>query len=255
MDASTPREPAANSSSQDSGPDIAQDFSSLDRPDAFADDAYRVAVVDLLGAIAYGELSAFERLAEDSKLAPTLEDKMALAGMASAEFGHLAKLMERLRNLDADPFAAMAPFRTPIDDFHRHTAPRNWLEGLIKAFVGDGLAADFDREVGAFLDQDTRALIDSSMVDGGHAAFVVERVRGAIEADPRVAGRLALWGRRLMGEALSQAQRVVAERDGLSALLAGTEDRPGMDLASISKMFSRLTERHVERMAELGLDS
>ncbi len=100
--------------------------------------SYRAAVVDLLGVIAYGELSAFERLAEDSKLAPTLEDKMALAGLAGAEIVHLAKLTDRLRELGADPFAAMTPFRIAIDDFHQHTAPRNWLEGLIKAYVGDG---------------------------------------------------------------------------------------------------------------------
>ena len=50
---------------------------------------------------------------------------------------------------------------------------------------------------------------------------MVDRVRAAIVADHRVAGRLALWGRRLMGEALSQAQRVAAERDSLAALLAG----------------------------------
>ena len=221
----------------------------------FNDPAYRAAVVDLLGAIAYGELSAFDRLAEDSKLAPTLEDKMALAVMASAEVAHLTKLTDRLRELDADPFAAMSPFRLPIDDFHQHTAPRDWLEGLIKAYVGDGLADDFYREVGALLDDDTRALIDTSLTDSGHSAFVVDRVRSAIAEDPRVGGRLALWGRRLMGEALSQAQRVVADRDELSALLAGTEDRPGLDLAAIGKMFNRLTEKHVERMALLGLDS
>ena len=46
-------------------------------------------------------------------------------------------------------------------------------------------------------------------------------VREAIAADPRVAGRLALWGRRLVGEVLSQAQRVAAERDALSNLLVG----------------------------------
>ena len=39
---------------------------------ASADPQYRAAVVDLLGALAYGELAAFERLAEDAKLAPTL---------------------------------------------------------------------------------------------------------------------------------------------------------------------------------------
>jgi hypothetical protein len=58
-----------------------------------------------------------------------------------------------------------------------------------------------------------------------------------------------------MGEALIQAQRVAADRDALSGLLAGGVDRPGLDLASIGRMFTRITERHTERMAELGLAS
>ena len=36
---------------------------------AFDDPAYRAAAVDLLGVLAYGELTAFERIAEDAKLA------------------------------------------------------------------------------------------------------------------------------------------------------------------------------------------
>ncbi len=80
-------------------------------------------------------------------------------------------------------------------------------------------------------------------------------MRQTIATDPTTGGRLALWGRRLMGEALTQAQRVAAEREALSALLAGGVDRPGLDLAAIGRMFTRLTERHAERMAELGLDS
>ncbi|MGH2578992.1 MAG: ferritin-like fold-containing protein [Actinomycetota bacterium] len=222
-------------------------------PLAFQDPNYRAAVVDLLGAIAYGEMSAFERLAEDAKMAPGLEDKTELAAMASTEFGHFCSLRDRLRELGADPFAAMAPFQLPIDSFHAHTAPRDWLEGLVKAYVGDGLAADFYREIATFVDSDTRKLIIESLEDTGQAEFAVDRVRKAIEADHRVGGRLALWGRRLMGEALSQAQRVAAERDALSALLSGGVDRPGMDLAAIGRMFTRLTENHAQRMASLGL--
>jgi len=226
-----------------------------DVPVAFDDPHYRAAVVDLLAVIAYGEISAFERLAEDSKLAPTLEDKVALASMASVQFGHVVPLTDRLGELDADPYAAMAPFREAIDEFHRHTAPSDWLEGLVKAYVGDGLAADFYREIAAFVDADTRNLIFASLEDAGHSEFVVDRVKKAIVADHRVGGRLALWGRRLMGEALSQAQRVAADHDALSALLAGGVDRPGMDLAALGRMFARLTEQHAQRMAELGLDS
>jgi hypothetical protein len=175
--------------------------------------------------------------------------------MATTEFGHVAMLLDRLEELGVDPYAAMAPFRVPIDLFHAHTAPADWYESLIKAYVGDGMAADFYREVAAYLDTRTRDLILASLTDAGQSSFVVERVRSAITADQRLGGRLALWGRRLMGEALTQAQRVAAERDALSALLAGGVDRPGLDLAAIGRMFSRITERHAARMYELGLDS
>ncbi|MCW2754212.1 MAG: hypothetical protein JWQ32_1623 [Marmoricola sp.] len=226
-----------------------------DVPVAFQDPGYRAAVVDLLGAIAYGEISAFERLAEDAKLAPTLADKLALGKMATVQFNHVEPLIARIAALGSEPMDAMEPFVVPFDAFHAKTAPSNWLEGLIKAYVGDGLAADFYREVAAFLDADTRDLIITSLADAGHSAFVVERVGEAIAADPRVGGALALWGRRLMGEALSQAQRVAAERDSLAALLAGGVDRPGLDLAALGRMFSRLTENHAHRMAELRLSS
>jgi hypothetical protein len=186
-------------------------------------------------------------------MAPDLQDKAALAAMASTEFGHFEGLRDRLAELGADPFAAMTPFREPFEAFHARTAPTDWLEGLVKAYVGDGLAADFYREIAAFVDADTRGLIVESLEDAGQSAFVVDRVRKAIESDPRVGGRLALWGRRLMGEALSQAQRVAADRDALSALLSGGVDRPGMDLAAIGRMFARLTENHTRRMETLGL--
>ncbi len=220
--------------------------------EASADATYRAAVVDLLGALAYGELAAFERLAEDAKLAPTLADKAELASMASAEFQHFAQLRERLSVIDVEPTEAMQPFAAALDEFHRQTAPSDWLEGLIKAYVGDSIASDFYREVAVRLDSDTRALVLGVLDDTGHSSFAVEKVRAAIEADPRVGGRLALWARRLMGEALSQAQRVVAERDSLSTMLVGGL-ADGFDLAEVGRMFSRITEAHTKRMAALGL--
>ncbi|WP_037573108.1 ferritin-like fold-containing protein [Phaeacidiphilus oryzae] len=220
-----------------------------------ADAQYREAVVDLLGALAYGELSAFERLAEDAKLAPGLEEKAALAGMATAEFGHYQILHDRLVEIGVEPSEAMQPFRDPVDSFHRMTAPSDWLEGLVKAYVGDAIAVDFYREVAIRLDSDTRDLVLGVMADTGHAEFAVGQVRRAIEEDPRVGGRLALWGRRLMGEALSQAQRVVADRDALSNMLIGGAEVQGFDLVEVGKMFNRITEAHTKRMAALGLAS
>lgn len=208
------------------------------------------AVVDLLGALAYGELTAFERLATDSRLAPSVTDKACLAQMATAEFHHYERLVAHLQGpLGVDPEKAMAPFVAALDKFHDLTAPADWLEGLIKAYVGDGLAADFYREVARFLtDEPARELVLTVLADSGHSAFVVDRVRGAIDADPAVAGRLALWARRLVGEALLQAQEVASQRDALANLIGGA-----VGLSEVARMFSRITDRHAERMAALGL--
>ncbi|MGE0300850.1 MAG: ferritin-like fold-containing protein, partial [Pseudonocardia sp.] len=54
------------------------------------------AVVDLLGVLAYGELSAFDRLSEDARSAPTLAGRAALSRMAAAEIGHYGLLEEHL---------------------------------------------------------------------------------------------------------------------------------------------------------------
>ena len=212
------------------------------------EDTNHEAVVELLGALAYGELTAFVRLAADSALAPTLTDMALLAGMAVAEFHHYERLVERLTKIGVDAEDAMAPFVDALDTFHEMTAPSDWYEGLIKAYVGDGLAADFYREVATVLDPDTRDFVLDVLADTGHSSFAVDRVRAAIDADPAIAGRLALWARRLVGEALTQAQTVAVRRDALANLIVERGD-----LAEIGRMLARITDRHSERMAALGL--
>ncbi len=207
-------------------------------------------VVDLLGLLAYASLVAFFRLADDASLALSLPDKADLGEMAVAQFGHFQLLRQRISDLGADPQLAMEPFVEPIDAFHARTAPSDWLESLVKAYVGDGIAADFYRVVAQLLDPPTRSLVLQVLADGGHAQFVIAKVREAIRADPAVAGRLALWARRLLGEALGQAQRVAFEREPLARLLGGGTSA---QLGEIGRMFAALTDAHAERMAALGL--
>jgi hypothetical protein len=209
------------------------------------------AVVDLLGVLAYAELTAFDRLAEDARLAPTLDGRAALARMAAAEVAHHDRLTARMRELGVEPAAAMAPFVAPLDAFHDGTRASTWLEGLVKAYVGDGLATDFYREVAAFLPQPDRTLVEEVLADTGHADFAVREVRAAMAADPAVAGRLALWARRLVGEALTQSQAVIAEHEDLAELIiAGTGD-----LAGVGQLLGRITTAHTARMGALGLST
>jgi hypothetical protein len=201
--------------------------------------------------------------------------------MAVAEFGHFRLLCEQLAVLGAQPDQAMLPFAPALDAFHARTAPADWLEGLVKAYVGDGIAADFYRAVAELVDPQTRELVLRVLADTGHAEFVIARVRAAIAADPQLGGRLALWARRLVGEALAQAYRVVADRRSLAGLLAGAATVPATtgpastgqasagetspavpgagpppaQLGDIGRMLARITDAHAERMTSLGLAS
>jgi hypothetical protein len=92
--------------------------------------------------------------------------------------------------------------------------------------------------------------VNEVLADTGHSDFVITRVREAIVADPPLAGRLTLWARRLVGEALGQVQRIAAEREPLARLLGnGDSSQPG----KIGRMFAKLTDGHSRRMDALGL--
>ncbi|MFX0575530.1 ferritin-like fold-containing protein [Nocardia nepalensis] len=206
-------------------------------------------VIDLFAVLAYGEISAFYRLAEEAKLSPTLRGKVAVAKMAAAEMRHFETLESALAERGVDIFDAMAPFVRALDAYHDSTDPSTWLESMVKFYVGDGIAADFYTEIAGALSPEVAAVVRDVLAETSHSEFVVEEVRRAVATSRSERDRLTLWGRRLLGEAITQAQYVMAQRDELTELvLAATGDLNG-----IAALFERMQASHAERMAVLGI--
>ncbi|HEX2418359.1 MAG TPA: ferritin-like fold-containing protein [Micromonosporaceae bacterium] len=209
------------------------------------------AVVELLGVLAYGHLVAFDTMAADARLAPDLTRRAMLCEMAASEIAHYRALATRLREFGADPEQAMRPYVAPITAYHRQTQPTDWLEGLVKAYVGDSIADDFFREVAQMLTSPDRELVLDVLHDTQYTDFAEKEVKQAIQQDPKLANRLALWARRLVGEALTQAQQVAAEQDELTALVVEGSG----DLAGFGALMRRLTVAHSARMTAIGLNN
>ncbi|WP_031470308.1 ferritin-like fold-containing protein [Sciscionella sediminilitoris] len=206
-------------------------------------------VTDLLGAIAYGELAGFDRLAEDAREAPSLRERVALSEMAAAEMGHYTLLRNYLAERGVDVADAMAPFGAALDGWHASTAPKSWTESLVKVYLGEGLTADFYREIATWVDEQTRQVVLEVLADTGHAEFAEREIAAACAREPGLRDKLALWGRRLLGEALTQSQYVVAERDSLAELII----KGSGDLAGIGALFRKVQKGHAKRMQKLGL--
>lgn len=219
-----------------------------DEPAPAAAAPSREAVIDLLGLLALGELLAFERMVYDARLAPDLGRRAALSEAAVGEIRNYRLLADRLQELGADPGEAMAPFKEAFRSFDASTSPRDWLEALVKVYLGDAVADDFFRVVSAGLDDKDRLLIETVLGETGASDLAAEEIRAAVEADPAVTGRLSLWARRLVGEGINRAQGVAAANERLIGIIVG-------DGGTLDALLRRLTRAHQDRMKSVGLNN
>lgn len=203
----------------------------------------------LFAVIAYGEVAAFYRLTDESRMAPDLASKIAIASMAASQMRHYEVLRDAMEAKGIDVLAAMEPYVKTLENYHSLTLPRTWLEAMVKAYIGDSLAADFYGEVVDSLSGESAAVLKSVLGTTGHSEFVIAQVRDAVKENSQQRNRLTLWGRRLLGEAITQAQHVLARHDELAELVMSG----GAGLGNLNEFFERLQSAHAERMAVLGL--
>ena len=208
-------------------------------------------VVDLLGSIAYGELSAFERLATDARHSPSLRDRALLGKMAVSEFGHYEAMCQRLEAMGMDPELAMAPYQRMVDAFHERTRPADWHESLMKVYVVEAITEEFYAAIAERLDEPTREAIAQVRTSEEQRAQLTSLLKNMLAQDPRLSSRLALWGRRMVGEALAQVQRIGAKHSFLMGLRPDATQEQAA--AEVSKILSALTRNHSKRMSQLGL--
>jgi len=195
-----------------------------------------------LGQAAYVQLALFETLSHAVSVAPTAASKVAVSRVAALALAKHHGLAAEIKRLGHEPGPAMAPFAARIDEYAHTTLGADWYEMLVTAYLTAGLLGDFQLQLAAGLSADARArIIPLLSGDDGHA-LLVDELRSAIDANPRLASRLAMWGRRLVGDTLLIARSSLANIG-----------RTRRDEARLEPAFTELIASHTRRMDALGL--
>lgn len=195
-----------------------------------------------LSQASYVQLSLFETLSRAVTLAPTASSKVAVSRVAALSLAKHHGLAAEIKRLGHEPGPAMAPFAARIDEYARITLGADWYEMLVTAYLTAGLLGDFQLRLAAGLPGESGARIIALLSgDDGHA-LLIDELRSAIDANPRLDSRLAMWGRRLVGDTLLLA------RSSLAPVVKARNDE-----ARLEPVFTELIAAHTRRMDALGL--
>ena len=194
-----------------------------------------------LGQAAYVQLSIFEDLSRLVALAPTLEAKEALSQASAISLDRYRGLTAEIRRSGAEPSAAMEPYTTGTDFFQKVTQGADFYESLMTSHITAGILDDFFARLALGLSAADTARI-TPLYDPSHEQIVADQLRVGISANPRLAARLAMWGRRLVGDAMLVARASLA-----------TPPASEKDEAKVEPVFTELIAAHTRRMDALGL--
>lgn len=200
------------------------------------------ALMPYLGQVAYLQLVVFESLSRLVSAANDLNEKAKLSGSAGAALARHQGFVAEIRRRGDDPASIMGPFTASVDAFEKLTRGRDWFERLLSIYLTIGLLNDFFGRLSGGLPDDFGPRAAELLEQDNSPDVIVEILQRAIAADPRLASRLAMWGRRLVGDTLLVAR---------SALhVTGNEES---DESRIEPVFTELIAAHTRRMDALGL--
>ena len=195
-----------------------------------------------LGKAAYLQLALFENLATAIATAPTASSKEALSRVASLTLEKHHGLTAELERHHGVPGEVMQQFSATFDDYRAATTGRDWVENLVTCHVTAGFLDDFFLRLAPGLPDDASERITRVLGADSGADILAAEIRAQIEASPLVASRLAMWGRRLVGDTMLLARGTLA--------FSGRHDS---DEARIEPVFTELIAAHTRRMDSLGL--
>ena len=199
-------------------------------------------LLGFLGRSAYVQLTLFENLSRAISTAPTTSAKTAIGRAAELSIAKHRMLVDEITRAGGDPAEVMEPYTAAVDRFERAVHGADWFEVLVTCYLTAGFLDDFFARLALGLPDNVEHRIAAIFTGESGEALLAQLLEDAIEKNPRLASRLAMWGRRLVGDTMLVAR----------SSLTYTENHKS-DEARIEPVFTELIAAHTRRMDALGL--
>ena len=150
-------------------------------------------MIQVLGAVAHGELKAHEGLVADAEETADEQERERLLTFAGQELRHHRGFVARLEAIGADPERAMRPYRRALDTYHGRSSS-DPIDEAVWAYLGEGVADDLLEWLRTVVDADTAAFIDTVIADEEqHEEHATDELRHLLdtESDGRQRARRA----------------------------------------------------------------
>jgi len=215
-----------------------------------------LAIVELLGAMTYGQLRMIEVTARAIRFAPDAERADRLAGFAVGEHASYVLLRDALQ-ARTDLAAPVIDRQRPRFDAYFDAMPLDdWLGMLVFIATGLPIAADFSRQVSQTLDDDLAPVVVAALAERDpFEAFALEHARRALRAGDGDTDRVRHLVADIVGRALTGFQGAIADTDALRVLFADLAEQEGVTPEALVKRVAiDVLAAHRHRMYDLGLD-
>ncbi len=199
-------------------------------------------LLEFLGRAAYVQLTEFENLSRAISTAPSTAAKTSIGHAAELSLAKHRMLVAEITAAGGSPADAMEPATASVDSFERATHGADWFETVVTCYLTAGFLDDFFARLAQGLPPEPARRITTIYAGESGEAVLAELLRSAIDENPRLASRLAMWGRRLVGDTMLVAR----------SSLHFTADHKS-DEARIEPVFTELIAAHTRRMDALGL--
>ena len=148
---------------------------------------------------------------------------------------------------------AQAEIRDRLDLLVQRTEGLGWHEDLMRIYIVFGILEDSLRRVAKGLSPARRLRVETMMLESSLVDFCERQLAQAIAQNPEIAGRLAMFGRMVVADALLEVRDSVR----LDLIMESQPDDP-TDLSReqfrvLEPFTSELISEHTLRMDRLGL--